>query len=241
MTIYTPRHFNSDHRDDALALIRGWPFATLITTAGGEPHITHLPLLLEGEDMRFASTARSMAERPAKDGRAGVADSEPSRHGWHTGAGQQMLTGHMARANPHWQAFADGHTVAVFHGPHAYISPSWYVAPEKEVPTWNYATVHVQGRPLLIDDATAKLAVVDATTAAFESPDQPWQRQLEAARLTAMLNSIVAFQIPLTRLEAKFKMNQNKTPQDRAQVIAQLRASGHPDLAAMADWMTEHE
>lgn len=201
MSIYTPRHFNSDSRDDALALIAAWPFATLITTADGAPHITHLPLLLEGEH----------------------------------------LTGHMARANPHWQAFAGGHTVAVFHGPHAYISPSWYVVPEKEVPTWNYATVHVHGQPVLIDDAAAKLAVVDATTAAFENPANPWQRKVEGVRLEAMLNSIVAFRIPLTRLEAKFKMNQNKTPQDRAQVIARLRASAHPDLAAMADWMNQHE
>lgn len=202
MSLYTPHHFdNNNSRDDALALIRAWPFATLITTAGGEPHITHLPLLLEGDH----------------------------------------LTGHMARANPHWQTFAAGHTVAVFHGPHAYISPSWYVAPEKAVPTWNYATVHVQGTPVLIDDPAAKLAVVDVTTAAFENAANPWQRKVESERLTAMLNSIVAFHIPLTRLEAKFKMNQNKTPQDRAQVIAQLRASAHPDLAAMADWMSAHE
>ena len=201
MTMYTPRHFDSNNRDDALALIRAWPFATLITAADSEPRITHLPLLLEGEH----------------------------------------LTGHMARANPHWQAFAAGHTVAVFHGPHAYISPSWYVVPEREVPTWNYATVHVQGTPLLIDDAVAKLAIVDAATAAFENPANPWQRKVEGARLEAMLNSIVAFHIPLTTLEAKFKMNQNKAPQDRAQVITQLRASAHPDLAAMADWMSAHE
>lgn len=202
MSVYIPPQFQVQERGDALALIQAWPFATLITTsAGGEPHITHLPLLLQDE----------------------------------------QLTGHMARANPHWQAFASGHTVAVFHGPHAYISPSWYVAPAREVPTWNYATVHVHGQPLLIDDAAAKLAVVDATTAAFENTTNPWQRQVEGARLDAMLNHIIAFHIPLTRLEAKFKMNQNKTPQDRAQVITQLRASAHPDLAAMADWMHAHE
>ena len=202
MSVYIPPQFQLQERGDVLALIQAWPFATLITTsASGEPHLTHLPLLLQGE----------------------------------------QLTGHMARANPHWQAFAAGHTVAVFHGPHAYISPSWYVAPEREVPTWNYATVHVHGQPQLIDEVAAKLAVVDATTAAFESPTNPWQRKVEGARLDAMLNSIIAFHIPLTRLEAKFKMNQNKTPQDRAQVIAQLRASAHPDLAAMADWMNSHE
>lgn len=201
MSLYTPPHFGNESRAEALALIRAWPFATLITTTADEPHISHLPLLLEGE----------------------------------------QLTGHMARANPHWQAFASGHTTAVFHGPHAYISPNWYVDPAREVPTWNYATVHVHGRPQLIDDAAAKLAVVDATTVAFEPPAAPWRRQLEGTRLQAMLGSIIAFHIPLTRLATKFKMNQNKTPADRALVAVQLRASAHPDLAAMADWITTHE
>ncbi|MES2886289.1 MAG: FMN-binding negative transcriptional regulator [Pseudomonadota bacterium] len=152
-----------------------------------------------------------------------------------------QLTGHMARANPHWQAFATGRTVAVFHGPHAYISPRWYANPAREVPTWNFATVHVHGTPALLDDRRSKLAVVDATSAAFEPAENAWQRQLDETRLQAMLDAIVAFQIPLTRLEAKFKMNQNKTPQDRAQVIAGLRATAQPDALATADWMQAHE
>ena len=152
-----------------------------------------------------------------------------------------QLTGHMARANPHWQAFAQGHTVAVFQGPHAYVSPRWYVNPAREVPTWNFTTVHVHGQPLLIDDAAAKLAVVDATSAAFEPAENPWQRQLDETRLQALMTAIVAFHIPLTRLEAKFKMNQNKTPLDRAQVIVGLRASGQADALATADWMQTHE
>lgn len=201
MSLYTPPQFKSRGHDDALALILAWPFATLITTTAGEPHITHLPLMLD-------------------DG---------------------QLTGHMARANPHWQAFASGATTAVFHGPHAYISPSWYADPSREVPTWNYSVVHVHGEPMLIDDAAAKLAIVDATSAVFEPPVKPWRRGIEGARLQAMLNSIVAFHMPLTRIDAKFKMNQNKTPQDRAQVAAQLRAAAHPDLTAMADWMLAHE
>ncbi len=152
-----------------------------------------------------------------------------------------QLTGHVARANPHWQAFEAGHTVAVFHGPHAYISPRWYVTPAREVPTWNFATVHVQGRPVLIDEAEAKLAVVDASSAAFEPAENPWQRQIEGARLQALLSAIVAFHLPLTRIEAKFKMNQNKTAADRAQVIAALQASGQPDALATAHWMQSHD
>lgn len=151
------------------------------------------------------------------------------------------LTGHMARANPHWQAFADGHTVAVFHGPHAYVSPNWYVDPAREVPTWNYAVVHAHGRPELIDSDAERLAVVDRTSAHFESTEAPWTRQVEGARLDALINAVVAFRIRPTRIESKFKMNQNKTPADRAQVIARLRADGHPELRAMADWMQRHE
>jgi len=201
MSLYVPPAFACSSPEEARALIHTWPFATLITTTAGEPHITHLPLLLEGD----------------------------------------VLTGHMARANPHWQAFATGHTVAVFHGPHAYITPNWYVNPSREVPTWNYATVHVHGAPLLIESAEEKLRVVDATSTAFEDPNNPWTRAVDDTRLEALLRGIVAFTLPLARIDAKFKMNQNKTAADRVQVMSQLRASAHPDLIVMADWMQQHE
>lgn len=152
-----------------------------------------------------------------------------------------QLTGHMARANPHWQTFARGHTVAVFHGPHTYISPRWYAQPEREVPTWNYATVHIHGQPVLVDERDAKLAIVDRTTATFEPAVNPWQRSVAGPRLEAMLANIIGFYLPLTQVQAKFKLSQNRTPEDRALVIAQLRAQPHPDHAAMADWMQDHE
>lgn len=205
MSLYTPNHFIGSDAD-ALALMREHSFATLITTAGAEPQITHLPLL------------------------------------WEEGGAHGVLLGHMARANPQWQAFAQGHTIAVFHGPHAYISPSWYAQPAQNVPTWNYATVHVHGVPQLIEDAADKLALIDRTTALFESGNAtPWTREVSGERLDKMLGAIVAFRMPITVIEAKFKMNQNRTPADRAKVIAQLRDSTHPDLLAMADWMHKHE
>lgn len=203
MSLYVPRQFVAESEDEVRALIRDYPFATLITSVtGGEPHITHLPLLLEADG---------------------------------------SLSGHMARANPHWQAFAEGHTVAVFHGPHAYISPRWYVDPAREVPTWNYSVAHVHGRPELLEDPAERLALLDRSSALFEPPIEPWQRQVEGARLDAFIKAIVAFRIQPTRIESKFKMNQNKTPADRAQVAAQLQGSGHPDLVAMAEWMKSHE
>ena len=207
MTLYTPSHFAAQDAADALALMRAYPFATLITTAPEGPYITHLPIL-SGE--------------------------APAPHG--------MLHAHMAKANPHWRAFAQGQTVAVFHGPHAYISPSWYVNPDREVPTWNYAAVHAHGAPELIEARDDKLALIDRSVATFEAANTPpWTRKVAGERLEMMLGAIVAFRIPVARIEAKFKMNQNRTAPDRMQVIDRLHATAHPDLIAMADWMRGHE
>lgn len=161
---------------------------------------------------------------------------------WEPGGEFGVLHGHMARANPHWQRFAGGHTLAIFHGPHAYISPSWYVQPDREVPTWNYATVHAHGTPELIDDPDAKLALIDRSVAVFEAGNTPpWTRVVDGDRLEAMLRAIVAFRMPVARVDAKFKMNQNKTPADRRQVVERLASTPHPDLQAMSRWMRDHE
>ncbi len=161
---------------------------------------------------------------------------------WAAGGEFGTLSGHMARANPHWQQFGQGSTLAIFHGPHAYISPSWYVQPEREVPTWNYATVHAHGVPELIEARDDKLALIDRSVAAFEAGNTPpWTRALDGERLEAMLSQIVAFHLPIAHIDAKFKMNQNRTAADRARVVARLEATRHPELQAMADWMRSHE
>lgn len=204
--MYVPAGFQGSSAD-ALALMRSYPFVTLMTATVDETFVTHLPVLIE---------------------------DEPRPHG--------ALLAHMAAANPHWRAFMRGRTLAIFHGPHAYISPSWYVQPEREVPTWNYAAVHVHGQPQLIEDRDSKLALIDRSSAVFEAANNPpWMRQVSGERLEAMLGAIVAFRLPVERLEAKFKMNQNRTPQDRMQVRAKLREANHPDLGFMADWMQAHE
>jgi transcriptional regulator len=141
------------------------------------------------------------------------------------------LDGHMARPNPHWQHFARGRTVAVFHGPHAYISPRWYVEPEKNVPTWNYAVVHAHGRPQMLDDEATR-RVVTGITSTFDPDWAPTEDKL--ARL---LPGVVAFRIPIERLDAKVKMNQNRTAADRAKVIDTLRAGGGAEQLAVADWI----
>src|SRR5215831_13625971 len=71
------------------------------------------------------------------------------------------LLGHMARANPHWQHFSSGPSLAIFHGPHAYVSPSWYAEPATAVPTWNYCVVHVHGAAEIMDDEREKRALLD--------------------------------------------------------------------------------
>jgi len=157
-----------------------------------------------------------------------VADCEP--HG--------TLLGHFARANPHWQAATAVESIAIFHGPHAYVSPSWYAEPAGAVPTWNYAVVHAHGTLQLAQDPAETRAVLDLLIHRYESGrPAPWQLGLDAERLRAMVNAIVGFRFKVRRIEAKFKMSQNRSEVDRAQVAAGLAGEAHPDAAATAAWM----
>jgi transcriptional regulator len=142
------------------------------------------------------------------------------------------LVGHVARPNPHWQAFADGHTVAIFQGPHAFVSRGWYRDPADNVPTWNYTTVHVSGRPRICDEAATR-AAVERVSARFEDPALP---AVLEKKMGGLLRGIVAFELPLETLEVKFKMSQNK-PAEVAGVLAGLKATGRPDELATARWM----
>ncbi len=159
--------------------------------------------------------------------------ADPAPHG--------ALIGHVARANPHWQLLADRPSIAVFQGPHAYVSPSWYTEPATMVPTWNYAVVHVHGNVEVVDDRDDKLATVKELTARFESErDAPWHLQLEGAKLDAMLGAIVAFRMTITRIDAKFKLSQNRGAADRDRVIVGLQAEDHADATATAEWMADY-
>lgn len=148
------------------------------------------------------------------------------------------LLGHMARANPQWQHFAEGRdALVVFQGPHAYVSPSWYVG-QPNVPTWNYAAVHAYGAPRVLDDPTDAKTVlqrlVDVNEAHFV---KPWRMQLPAQYETAMIRAIVAFEIPVTRLEGKFKMSQNRKAEDAVGARQGLEARGDADALAVARLM----
>ncbi|MEO8487100.1 MAG: FMN-binding negative transcriptional regulator [Betaproteobacteria bacterium] len=148
------------------------------------------------------------------------------------------LIGHVARANPHWKALAGVESIAVFHGPHAYVSPSWYEDPATMVPTWNYATVHAHGAIDVVDDAVESRRILEALVHRFEAHrDAPWELSMTEARVDALVGAIVAFRMRIRRLDAKFKLSQNRTRDDRARVIAALEGDEHPDAAATARWM----
>ncbi len=154
------------------------------------------------------------------------------------------LCGHMARANPHWRAFAGGgEAMVVFQGPHAYVSPSWYATREKVVPTWNYMVVHAYGVPRIIADAAAARAHLERLLAVQESGmKRPWSLAGQPADfVAAMVKGVVGFEIPLTRLEGKAKLSQNRPAADRAGAIAGLRESGDPVAMALAEAMAARE
>ena len=151
---------------------------------------------------------------------------------------QGSLLGHVARANPHWRQLPGAATLAIFHGPHAYVSPSWYAEPAIQVPTWNYVVVHIHGRAEIVSERDATLAILQQMIGRFEGTRAaPWRLQLEGARLDAMVGAIVAFRIVIDRIDAKFKLSQNKDSADRRRVAAGLRAEDYADASATAAWM----
>jgi transcriptional regulator len=151
------------------------------------------------------------------------------------------LRGHMARANPHWQAFAnlDQEALVVFQGAHAYISPSWYLA-EQAVPTWNYSAVHAYGTPALLDDWQAVRQLLEDTVTTFEAsfPEQWSAERAGEDYITTLGRAIVAFEIPITRLEGKRKLSQNR-PSDIQSAAAGLQAHGDATGQIVADQMRE--
>jgi transcriptional regulator len=152
---------------------------------------------------------------------------------------RNAVLGHVARANPHWRSF-DGNSeaLAIFSGPHAYISPSWYAA-SPAVPTWNYAAVHVYGRPTLVD-ASATADIVDTLVAKYESHrPKPWPNDLPADFRDRLLAAIVGFEMPIERIEGKFKLGQNRSEADQLRTIAHLQAGSAEDRA-LAEFIRGH-
>lgn len=153
-----------------------------------------------------------------------------------------LLRGHVARANP-LARVADGSTVlAVFQGPQAYITPSWYAtkaATGKVVPTWNYAVVQAHGSLRRVEEPAALLSLVSELTSVHEGArDHPWAvSDAPDDYIAAMLRAIVGIEIQVTRLTGKWKMSQNRTHADRAGVANGLTAEPSHTAQAVAPWV----
>lgn len=207
--MYVPEPFALTDRARIAEVLRRYDFALLVTAAEGRLQASHLPFLFD----------------PAR-GEAGT------------------LVAHLARANPQGRdlarlSAAGTEALVVFQGPHAYVSPNWY-APGPAVPTWNYVAVHAYGVPRLIEEPAQVFAVLERLVAVNESGrPEPWSINSQTPDyLARMTRGVVAFEIPVARLEAKAKMSQNKTSEDRRGVAAGLRTTGDfmaDEVAALVD------
>lgn len=203
--MYQPAHFREDRLDVQHGLVRAHPLGLLIT-AGPQGLIANpVPFLL---------------------------DAGAGPHG--------TLRAHLARANPQWQDLSVvGECLVVFQGPEAYITPSWYASKREHgrvVPTWNYATVHCWGRPRVIEDqAWLRRQIDDLTLLREGRRPEPWAvDDAPAEFVAAQIRGIVGIEIPIARIEGKWKVSQNRSEADRAGVSAGLASEG-PDGGRMAE------
>ena len=208
----------------------------------GAPRSIYLPGVFEAHDLAalhdlIDAHPFGMLVAPGEDGVPMIAhvpfllDRDSGPHG--------TLLAHVARANPIRRAL-DGSTpvLAVFRGPHGYISPGWYSSRD-DVPTWNYAVVHAHGAPRAIEDHDALFALLARLSDVNERglPD-PWSvAELSPERRAALLPAIVGLSMEITRIEGKLKLSQNRRPEDRDGAIAGLRARGTPDDRALVELM----
>jgi transcriptional regulator len=155
-------------------------------------------------------------------------------------AGEQIVIDmHMAKNNPQWKEFFDDEVMVVFSGPHAYVSPRWYEEQER-VPTWNYAAVHAYGVPKILSDSKAKHA---SQRHLVETLDPEWLPKFDALRqeyVQMMLDGIVNFEIPVTRLETRWKLSQNRSRREQELIAGALEKSSDSSERALAGLTRKH-
>ena len=153
--------------------------------------------------------------------------------------GQITLLAHMAKANPQWRDFgAGGDALAIFMQPHAYVSPRLYDS-RQNVPTWNYVAVHAYGRPLLIEERAAKIELQKKLIRQYDAAYLAQMAELSDDYLDAKLAAIVSFSIAVTRVDARFKLSQDKNAVERERIARDLEASGDSVAAETARLMRE--
>lgn len=192
----------------------------------------------------FAETNRDALDSAIRDNAFGIlvgtVDGAPvATHLPFLLDGDRLLS-HFARANPHWKAIdGQGEMLAIFHGPHAYVSPRWYDSAES-VPTWNYVAVHVHGTPRVIEDPARVRDLLDRLVGEYEAGAWTLDGQ-NPDYLDRMTRGIVAFEMPISRIEGKFKLSQNRAAGDRIRVAAELSASPDSATAALGRLMAARE
>lgn len=156
------------------------------------------------------------------------------------GGSQVILSGHWARANPQWREIEGQRVLFILHGPHAYISPRWYLEPEKSVPTWNYAVAHVYGRVRVIHEAAAVEGIVEALAAQYEAgAHNPWRFEDAGEAGRARLKAVVGFELAADEVQVKLKLGQGSIPENVRGPVRGLRAVGSTSAAEVAAWMEQ--
>lgn len=202
--MYTPPAFRLEALPDIHAAMRAVRLATLVTATADGLLATPLPLYLVGDEGPFGT-----------------------------------LYGHVARANAQWRTPPAGEAMALFQGPDAYVTPSWYEAKRetgKVVPTWNYVAVHAYGPVEFFSDPDRLRTVVTRLTGIHEAGrTDPWAvSDAPEGFIASQLKGIVGLRLPVTRLDAKAKLSQNRSAADRAGVAAGLNASAAPSDQTLA-------
>ncbi len=138
----------------------------------------------------------------------------------------QSIQCHIAKRNPQWEDIEDQEVLITFQGPQDYVSPSWYTSPG--VPTWNYQSVHIYGKPQLITEKEKLSNLVNKFTERYEADfEKPWKPEYKES----MLNSIIGIEIIITDIQCKYKLSQNRPESDRMQVIEEHKKRGSSELS----------
>jgi transcriptional regulator len=202
--MYIPRA-NEENRVPVMhALMVSQPLGTLVTLGASGLFASHIPMVLEKDDSQFG-----------------------------------VLRGHISRANTQWRDFVPAvDALAIFAGHQHYISPNWYPETKehgKEVPTWNYVVVHAYGTLKVISDEHWLLTHVESLTNIHEAASPvPWKvSDAPGEFIKSMLKGIIGLELPIRRLEGKWKVSQNRTERERKGVIEGLSNLNTPESLAM--------
>ena len=150
---------------------------------------------------------------------------------------QGCLYGHFAKPNYQWKTYENQTFLAIFHGPHSYISSSWYET-ETAVPTWNYVTVHVYGKMELMEDSMEISKALTNLVEKYEAPNSRYSLEnVDATYIEQLSKGIVPFKMHITKIEAKAKLSQNHPPERKQRVIEQLEKSTRQEDHEVAAWM----